>query len=259
MLIKHKLQSGFVSLALLALSTVACLNAEGVAPPPANVVEDRDDRNDCVAIGGTAFRSNAERDWYRANCSAWPPIPVDAGPARTAAPAYVPPPAECIAMRGKPYSSNEQRAWYLANCNGQQPRPESPPPGQGGANAQLASSENRANCDQIRGTPYQGPGERDWYLKNCLGQQPSDPQAGSDNNASRTNCDEIRGTPYRSANERAWYLGNCQQPAAAQQQQLPSQQQVLIPQPRQQSNDDRNDDDRGNSRNSNGRNSRDRD
>jgi LPXTG-site transpeptidase (sortase) family protein len=27
---------------------------------------------------------------------------------------------------------------------------------------------NRANCDQIRGTAYESPEERDWYLANCI-------------------------------------------------------------------------------------------
>ena len=29
--------------------------------------------------------------------------------------------------------------------------------------------ENRANCDQIRGTSYNSPNERQWFLANCLG------------------------------------------------------------------------------------------
>ena len=242
---------------LVALVSVACLNAEGVAPPPGELTEDRRDRTDCVAISGTAFRSSSERDWYNANCSAWPPLPVDPGPARTAAPAYVPPPAECATMRGKPYTSNEQRAWYLANCNGQPPlpgvaAPPPPPPGQGGSDPQVATNQNRANCDQIRGAPYLGPAERDWYLQNCP-PTPAAPPPAADTGPIRTNCDEIRGTSYRSPAERDWYLANCPQqtapasqpqPVPAPQQQfqlLPPQNQIIVPQqvvPAPQPNDD---------------------
>lgn len=67
---------------------------------------------------------------------------------------------------------------------------------------------DRASCDEIRGTAYRSPAERDFFLANCTARVAAPPTPAS-TTGDRTSCDEIRGTPYRSATEREFFLANC--------------------------------------------------
>ena len=135
------------------------------------------DRTECGEVFGSAFRSQGERDWFVANCSAWEhatlgaiePAPPAAPVAPTGAPAQPPPapvppavdapaPGEnprCAQMRGQPYANAADRAWFLANCTGAATQPSFDP------------GPERFNCDEIRGTRYRSVNERNWYLQNC--------------------------------------------------------------------------------------------
>jgi hypothetical protein len=87
---------------------------------------------------------------------------------------------------------------------------------------------NRTECDQIFGTAYHSPEERDWFEANCTTwpafSAPDGPAPSAQNQVGpsqatttpataigpdRTNCNEIRGTAYRSDTERSWYLRTC--------------------------------------------------
>lgn len=126
------------------------------------------DRTDCGEVFGSAFRSQHERDWFVANCSAWEqatlgaiePAPPAAPGAPTGAPAQPPtPPAgenpRCAQMRGQPYANAADRTWFLANCTG------------AGAQPAFDPGPDRFSCDEIRGTRYRSGNERNWYLQNC--------------------------------------------------------------------------------------------
>jgi hypothetical protein len=62
----------------------------------------------CDAIRGRPYQSDAERDWYLANCNQPAPAPAPGGADRT----------DCNAIRGTAYNSANERQWYLANCTG---------------------------------------------------------------------------------------------------------------------------------------------
>lgn len=49
-------------------------------PPPAQ--PQQPDRRDCAAVRGSEYRSDAEREWYRANCLLAPGVPAGAQAAR---------------------------------------------------------------------------------------------------------------------------------------------------------------------------------
>jgi hypothetical protein len=66
------------------------------------------DRTDCNQIRGTPYRSDAERQWYIANCSG-------SSPQAAAAPAG-PDRSNCDEIRGTAYRSDNERRWYQANC-----------------------------------------------------------------------------------------------------------------------------------------------
>ncbi len=208
------------------------------------------DRTNCDDIYGTAYRSGAERAWFSANCSSWAasvgyvPETNGGGPGAGAAaspqPAPTPRPVspapdgrDCNAIRGTPYRSSAERDWYLQNCQGNTapgqaatpaaastPPPAATPATTGTAQAQpTPAAGDRADCSQIRGTPYRSSTERAWYQANCLNQPPAQatpnstpgaqPAAPATAPPDRTDCNQIRGTPYRSNAERAWYQANC--------------------------------------------------
>jgi hypothetical protein len=73
------------------------------------------DRTDCDSIRGTAYRSEAEHQFYLANCnvsvSVPPPTAVPSTGDRTS----------CDQIRGTAYRSETERQFFLANCVTQQP------------------------------------------------------------------------------------------------------------------------------------------
>jgi hypothetical protein len=155
-----------IVLPALMLLAVSCAGTTGlplvVAPtqPPG-------DREDCAEILDTAFRSDAEREWFAANCSAWPVVndPLSRPGAaqarrsrqdepRQQAPAQQESP-DCQRIRGHPYESDAQRVWFLSNCVTNGPIPSGDGP-------------DRTNCAEINGTTYRSGAERNWFLQNCL-------------------------------------------------------------------------------------------
>jgi hypothetical protein len=110
---------------------------EPSSPPP--------DGRDCNQIRGTPYRSNAERDWYRANCGPGGPTAqqVSSGSDRT----------DCNEIRGTPYRSDNEQRWYQENC--------------GPGRQQTTAGPDRADCNEIRGTAYRSDNERRWYQENC--------------------------------------------------------------------------------------------
>ena len=61
-------------------------------------VSTEENRADCGAIRGTAYRSDQERSWYLENC-------VKSQNR-----------ADCDKIRGTPYLSQTERNWYLTTC-----------------------------------------------------------------------------------------------------------------------------------------------
>jgi hypothetical protein len=130
------------------------------APPPAPPIVQN--RQDCNQIRGTQYRSDAERNWYLANCSGQTSPQTQAiGENRQ----------NCDQIRGTQYRSDAERNWYLANCSAMQtqptpqqpqtqPAPQQPPP-------VLDGVTNRQDCNQIRGTQYLSGEERDWFFTYC--------------------------------------------------------------------------------------------
>jgi hypothetical protein len=106
----------------IAVLLGGCFSGAGSAPAPSRAARHQEeDRLDCQAILGDAFRSSSERDWFAANCSAWPA--QDFGPVAllTLPPqeAGLPPMADratCAEINGTQYRSDAERAWYLGNC-----------------------------------------------------------------------------------------------------------------------------------------------
>jgi hypothetical protein len=140
-------------LALLALLSLGCIAEGEVASVPAPESADEAAAiRTCEEILDTAFRSEAERQQFEANCSRWPQVSVP----QTAPVAAPPESSECAALRGRPYESPDQRRWYLENCQG---GGSSPPPATGGP--------DRTDCNAIRGTPYHSATERAWFLLYC--------------------------------------------------------------------------------------------
>jgi hypothetical protein len=217
-----------------ALAGLACLTTPPAPQPPLSHVAPMptEDRSNCGEIYGTAFRSEAERAWFIANCSSWPLVRVaDAPPGpppgapvngqqqpnrsgQALSPVAPGDRGSCDEIRGTAYRSTTERTWYLANCGGQPSTPVQVP---GSAQLQAGAPPlpgDRTSCNEIRGTAYRSASERNWYLANCAGQVGAaaggaapPPQAGG--GPDRTNCDEIRGTAYRSDQERGWFLTNC--------------------------------------------------
>ncbi len=161
---------------LLPLAVIGCGVGVSAYTPPAQPAQpgavNQGVRGDCNAILNTAFRSAQERDWYNTFCSHWPETNYG-GPVPAAAPS--PAPTACDAMKGKPSGNEDARNWYNQNCGGQAlPGPEtgqnaalSPndvPAPPGSAAAQVA---DRHDCSAIRGTAYNSPTERTWFLANC--------------------------------------------------------------------------------------------
>ena len=72
----------------------------------------------------------------------------------------------------------------------------------------VSAAGDRTSCDEIRGTAYRSPAERDFFLANCIARVAA-PTTLASATGDRTSCDEIRGTPYRSATEREFFLANC--------------------------------------------------
>jgi hypothetical protein len=162
-----------VTFLTLALATGCITVSEFDADPEPTPMPP--DRTDCGEIFGSAFRSQSERDWFVANCSAWeqatlgaiepappaaPGAPTGAPAQAPAAPAQPPPPTPvenptCAQMRGQPYANAADRAWFLANCTG------------AGAQPSFDTGPDRFSCDEIRGTRYRSGNERNWYLQNC--------------------------------------------------------------------------------------------
>jgi len=161
---------------LLSLALAACaFKPEPVSGGQPDVEVGSGDRTDCKTIYGTSFRSDAERDWFSSNCTEWPyfnPTPTPQAQGAASIANYLPT-QTCDQIRGKPYTSEGQHQWYLANCLGtSQPGPTQvtvqPTPGQ----SQVVTGPDRTNCDEIRGTPYRSPNERQWYLGNCAAPAP---------------------------------------------------------------------------------------
>ncbi len=199
------------------------------------------DRHDCKQIFGTAYRSQAEMDWFQQNCSAWPEVPIDqasiapppppsiingtqgggAPPQALGGPVPVGPDGrDCNAIRGTPYRSDAERQWYLQSCNGQPgaplraAAPAPPPPNQPPATNQpqqtnLLGGPDRTDCNAIRGTPYRSDAERAWFLQNCGGPGATNVSANSAPGPDGRTCSQVAGTPYVSDAERAWYTTSC--------------------------------------------------
>jgi hypothetical protein len=171
---RHAVHHALLILCIAASLATACIGVTEfeAVPEPTPMPPDR---MDCGEIFGSAFRSQDERDWFVANCSAWEqatlgaiePAPPAAPGAPTGAPAQ-PPPAQaqppappagehprCAQMRGQPYANAADRAWFLANCTGSATQPSFDP------------GPDRFSCDEIRGTRYRSGNERSWYLQNC--------------------------------------------------------------------------------------------
>ena len=171
---RHALHPALPVLCMAASLAAACVGVTEfeAIPEPTPMPPDR---TDCGEVLGSAFRSQGERDWFVANCSAWEqatlgaiePAPPAAPVAPTGAPAQPPaaqaqppaPPAgenpRCAQMRGQPYANAADRAWFLANCTGTAAQPSFDP------------GPDRFSCDEIRGTRYRSGNERNWYLQNC--------------------------------------------------------------------------------------------
>src|SRR5688572_9280749 len=90
----HVVHSAAFVLCLAATLATACVGVSefDAVPEPTPVPADR---SDCGEVLGSAFRSQGERDWFVANCSAWEhstlgaiePAPPAAPVAPTEAPA----------------------------------------------------------------------------------------------------------------------------------------------------------------------------
>jgi hypothetical protein len=156
---------------VLSLAVSGCaLKPVAPAVPQADVAIGAGDRTDCQAIYGTAFHSEAERDWFTKNCTQWPYFNPTPGPQAAAPVGNYVPTQTCDQIRGKPYTSEGQHQWYLANCIGTPPgapdqvtAPASQP-----SQPQVVAGPDRTNCGEITGTPYRSPNERQWYLANCV-------------------------------------------------------------------------------------------
>ena len=168
---------------MLSLTVSACaLKPAPVAVEQPDVAIGTGDRTDCQAIYGTSFRSDAERDWFTSNCTQWPYFNPTPAPQAAASIANYVPTQTCDQIRGKPYSSEGQHQWYLANCLGTSPaavgqvaaqpglpgQPQVAPQPGTLSQPQVAAGPDRTNCDEIRGTPYRSPTERQWYLGKCM-------------------------------------------------------------------------------------------
>jgi hypothetical protein len=116
----------------------AAPSGEPSTPPP--------EGRDCNEIRGRPYRSDSERDWYRANCGPNSPAAqpqATNGQDRT----------DCNQIRGTPYRSDSERRWFQENCGpGQQP---------------VTNGPDRTDCNAIRGTPYRSDNERRWFQENC--------------------------------------------------------------------------------------------
>ncbi len=217
----------FFYLATIAIGTAIFIDVmkpkAGYTPPDVlTATTPQPDRVDCKQISASGvFRSDSERQWFQDNCSAWPEIPL----AKASVPTPVsagggserPEDPRCAQLRGRPYTSPQDRDFFLQNCVGNAPNTAQAPPvaGQGQtapASLQASAGPDRADCNQIRGTPYRSDAERGWFLQHCGGatvsQQvtaSSPPGAGPDGRG----CAAIQGSAYLSDAERAWYAQNC--------------------------------------------------
>lgn len=181
-----------VQAALFLIVLVSCTTVPGVQPDdhgPTPVPPPAADRADCGEILGSVFRSESEREWFTANCSTWP---------------------QREEVRGLP-------PVHLQTGAGAATAPAPPTP--------TAPPRNEpVECGQQRGRAYSSAEQRQWFLANCLGNTPANPQpapanppppqpsASTQGGPDRTDCRAIIGTPYRSNAERDWYRANCSNP-----------------------------------------------
>lgn len=160
-----------LALPFLLMLTTGCLAVSEMAHVPSPTPAPQA-RADCGEIMGTAFRSDAEREWFSKECSAWTDRTLGAVTPTPKPEASATPPANrnddthrlvrerCDRMRGQLYDSREQRVWYQQNC-------EALGGGDAAATDQATPVANRADCTRIRGTEYRSNQERDWYRANC--------------------------------------------------------------------------------------------
>jgi hypothetical protein len=148
-------------LPLLGLALMGCAAVMPSAPAAPREKTPTADRNDCAAIFGTAFASDAERDWFAENCSQWPSVNIADPPSLSDQPALDP---HCYELMGKPYANDDDRRWFLSNCigNGQTAQAQT-----GNNSGNPADTQDRTDCNAIRGTPYRSANERNWFLANC--------------------------------------------------------------------------------------------
>ena len=76
---------------------------------------------------------------------------------------------DCASFGAVRALSAEDEALFQAQCGAS--LPVSAPaavPVSAAREAPAATADNRANCEQIRGTDYRSNGERTWFLANCI-------------------------------------------------------------------------------------------
>jgi len=165
-----------------AMGCLAISNVDYVATPTPPVT----DRHDCGEMLGTAFRSSAEQSWFAANCSAWAGTTLGrvAGPTET--PAAEPSPGVGGSSQG-----------------GSDPEADSTPVLQEGEQDEDGEDDSQ-RCDDLRGRPYERPGDREWFLENC-----NNVNVVTTNASESADCARIQGQAYASQDQRAWFLANC--------------------------------------------------
>jgi hypothetical protein len=175
-----------LALPVMLLATAACVEVpelEHGAPTP---TPDHSDRTDCGQILGSAFRSDAEQQWFTENCSDWAATTVG----------RLPDPTPIAQAAGQGGADPAGQGGAQVAQDGQQ-NPNSQPQTQ-------ASDETRKRCDAQRGRPYASDADRDWYLKNCLN------LPATTLSPDVRDCNQIRGQNYASEEQRQWFLANCQ-------------------------------------------------
>jgi hypothetical protein len=198
----------------VVFAAVGCLTVSNLehVPTPAPVPPDR---QDCGEILGTAFRSSAEQAWFTENCSAWA--------ATTLGRVEIP-----IQPTGQqPDGSRNSRANDL-NLQDRDGEDDDERNRDDRDRDRPQDEDDVRRCDQLRGRPYQQPGDREWFLQNCLNRTDGDREDEQDDGQDRNDqleanqtedldCGRLAGRPYESPQQRDWYLANClnQGPATA--------------------------------------------
>src|ERR1044072_5477360 len=74
-----------------------------------------------------------------------------------------------------------------------------------------ADNVPRENCDQILGTPFRSPDERQWFQDNCSKWPPTNYEeiiVKGQSQPDSAACAAMRGRPYRNDTDRQWFLSN---------------------------------------------------